>query len=146
MKLSWREHGAIPMKFMSIVMIIASVIHFGLGFTFLTYINIGGAYAMITEEIKWLFMFTAGLSALSSLLQLIAAFVGAVKCESLEKIEACYVWGGITILFSVITNILQIYLQYGASIFAWSTGVIVPVFYILAAVLLKISKKKRHIK
>lgn len=143
MKLTWREHGSIPMKFMSIVMIIASVIHFALGFNFLTQINIGGAYGMITEDIKWIFMVTAALSALASLVQLITAFIGAVKCESLEKIEACYIWGGITILLSVITNILQIYLRYGASIFAWSTGVIVPTLYILAAVILKISKKRR---
>ena len=75
-------------------------------------------------------------------LELIAGFFGALYCEEPLLAHRCIVWGAGALLLGLAANVLQIIVGYGASVYVWLSGVVVPAVYVFGAVWLRGARRR----
>ncbi len=131
------------LKYITVASIIAAVVRLIFGFMminfFSTSITLGAATPEIMRIAVWAIVFVM----LNMVSQLVAGFIGAANWEEPERAPLCFICGVISLVFGIVANILQISCGYGASIYAWITGVGVPALYTIAALIFLIFRPKK---
>lgn len=86
----------------------------------------------------WQYTLAVILMLVSSIFELIAGIVGVKNCNKPEKAGTCMVWGIIVIALSVLSNVLTLVGNPdNFSIVTLLTGLVIPVLYLIGAVMNK---------
>ncbi len=124
------------MKTASFLMILSSFVRVMFGFPFLTTVAFANNMRMVSKldlAIAWV---TVGMIFAGGILELYSGLVGAINSEEPLLAGRCRKWAIITLIVTLISNALQIIQEYGASMVAWTTGLIVPGFFLIASIIL----------
>lgn len=95
------------------------------------------ALASVLETNSSSFIFAGILILIGAIIQLVAGIMGVKNCARPEKAQSCIVMGVLVALFSIIGNIISTVSGNSFSVMSLITGLIVPVLYIIGAVLNK---------
>ena len=86
----------------------------------------------------WQYTLAVILMLVGSIFELIAGIVGVKNCNKPEKAGTCMVWGIIVIALSVLSNVLTLVGNPdNFSIVNLLTGLVIPVLYLIGAVMNK---------
>ena len=86
----------------------------------------------------WQYTLAVILMLVGSIFEMIAGIVGVKNCNKPEKAGTCMVWGIIVIALSVLSNVLTLVGNPdNFSIVNLLTGLVIPVLYLIGAVLNK---------
>ena len=86
----------------------------------------------------WQYTLAVILMLVSSIFELIAGIVGVKNCNKPEKAGTCMVWGIIVIALSVLSDVLTLVGNPdNFSIVSLLTGLVIPVLYLIGAVMNK---------
>lgn len=86
----------------------------------------------------WQYTLAVILMLVGSIFELIAGIVGVKNCNKPEKAGTCMVWGIIVIALSVLSNVLTLVGNPdNFSIVTLLTGLVIPVLYLIGAVMNK---------
>jgi len=98
-----------------------------------------GLAALVTLELNtWQYTAAVILMLVGSIFELIAGIVGVKNCNKPEKAGTCMVWGIIVIALSVLSNVLTLVGNPdNFSIVNLLTGLVIPVLYLIGAVMNK---------
>ena len=77
------------------------------------------------------------LALVSGIIELIAGIIGVKNCKNVEAASKCIVWGVIVAVLSILGNILTVAAGGSFSVVNLITGLIVPILFIIGAVLNK---------
>ena len=83
-----------------------------------------------------------GLLMAGAAADLICGFVGALNWEEPLLAGRCIAWGTVALLLGLAGNFAQSFTGYGVSYVAWTTGLIIPLAYLISAVHFKLMQKK----
>ena len=122
----------LPLKYISFLMILTSLVRlvFGLGMIniFVTARSFGGEQEALT-----LALIAFLLILCCAVCEMICGFHGALNWEEPLRAGRTFAWGCAALALGLLGNGVQRATGYGVSIVAWSTGVIVPALFLLAA-------------
>lgn len=98
-----------------------------------------GLAALVALELNtWQYTAAVILMLVSSIFEMIAGIVGVKNCNKPEKAGTCMVWGIIVIALSVLSNVLTLVGNPdNFSIVNLLTGLVIPVLYLIGAVMNK---------
>ncbi len=98
-----------------------------------------GLAALVALELNtWQYTAAVILMLVGSIFELIAGIVGVKNCNKPEKAGTCMVWGIIVIALSVLSNVLTLVGNPdNFSIVNLLTGLVIPVLYLIGAVMNK---------
>lgn len=98
-----------------------------------------GLAALVALEVNtWQYTAAVILMLVGSIFELIAGIVGVKNCNKPEKAGTCMVWGIIVIALSVLSNVLTLVGNPdNFSIVNLLTGLVIPVLYLIGAVMNK---------
>ena len=98
-----------------------------------------GLAALVALELNtWQYTLAVILMLVGSIFELIAGIVGVKNCNKPEKAGTCMVWGIIVIALSVLSNVLTLVGNPdNFSIVNLLTGLVIPVLYLIGAVMNK---------
>ena len=96
-----------------------------------------GALAAVLETSAGGLMLASVLILASAVFQLIAGIMGVKNCDKPEKAQSCLVMGVIVAILSVAGNVISNILGSSFNILSYATGLIIPVLYIIGAVINK---------
>lgn len=120
------------LKVAGILMIIGGV--FTIIFSILAVIGVGALAATLGAEVNMgLVMVSSILSLVSGVVSLIAGIVGTKNANKPEKAMTCIVFGGLTVLLSLLGSILNVIGGSQFSVVGLITGLLVPVLYLIGA-------------
>ena len=120
------------LKVAGILMIIGGV--FSIIFGVLAVIGVGALAAAYGAEINMgLLMVAWMLGLVSGLVSLIAGIIGAKNANKPEKAMTCIVFGGLTVLLSILGSILNVAAGSQFSVAGLITGLVVPALYLIGA-------------
>lgn len=95
------------------------------------------AMAVLLETSAGGLIFASVLTLVSAVIQLIAGIMGVKNSARPEKAQSCLVMGVLVALFSVAGNIMTVVLGSDFNVIGLITGLVLPVLYIIGAVLNK---------
>ena len=99
---------------------------------------IGLATLVALDLNTWQYTAAVILMLVGSIFELIAGIVGVKNCNKPEKAGTCMVWGIIVIALSVLSNVLTLVGNPdNFSIVNLLTGLVIPVLYLIGAVMNK---------
>ncbi len=98
-----------------------------------------GLAALVALELNtWQYTAAVILMLVGSIFEMIAGIVGVKNCNKPEKAGTCMVWGIIVIALSVLSNVLTLVGNPdNFSIVNLLTGLVIPVLYLIGAVMNK---------
>ena len=98
-----------------------------------------GLAALVALDLNtWQYTLAVILMLVGSIFELIAGIVGVKNCNKPEKAGTCMVWGIIVIALSVLSNVLTLVGNPdNFSIVNLLTGLVIPVLYLIGAVMNK---------
>lgn len=98
-----------------------------------------GLAALVALDLNtWQYTAAVILMLVSSIFEMIAGIVGVKNCNKPEKAGTCMVWGIIVIALSVLSNVLTLVGNPdNFSIVNLLTGLVIPVLYLIGAVMNK---------
>ena len=98
-----------------------------------------GLAALVSLDLNtWQYTAAVILMLVGSIFELIAGIVGVKNCNKPEKAGTCMVWGIIVIALSVLSNVLTLVGNPdNFSIVNLLTGLVIPVLYLIGAVMNK---------
>ena len=98
-----------------------------------------GLAALVALEVNtWQYTAAVILMLVGSIFEMIAGIVGVKNCNKPEKAGTCMVWGIIVIALSVLSNVLTLVGNPdNFSIVNLLTGLVIPVLYLIGAVMNK---------
>lgn len=98
-----------------------------------------GLAALVALDLDtWQYTLAVILMLVSSIFELIAGIVGVKNCNKPEKAGTCMVWGIIVIALSVLSDVLTLVGNPdNFSIVSLLTGLVIPVLYLIGAVMNK---------
>lgn len=98
-----------------------------------------GLAALVALDLNtWQYTLAVILMLVGSIFELIAGIVGVKNCTKPEKAGTCMVWGIIVIALSVLSNVLTLVGNPdNFSIVNLLTGLVIPVLYLIGAVMNK---------
>ncbi|MBS7335716.1 MAG: hypothetical protein KIG48_05970 [Eubacteriales bacterium] len=98
-----------------------------------------GLAALVALDLNtWQYTAAVILMLVGSIFELIAGIVGVKNCNKPEKAGTCMVWGIIVIALSVLSNVLTLVGNPdNFSIVNLLTGLVIPVLYLIGAVMNK---------
>lgn len=95
------------------------------------------AMAVLLETSAGGLIFASVLTLVSAVIQLIAGIMGVKNSARPEKAQSCLAMGVLVALFSVAGNIMTVVLGSDFNVIGLITGLVLPVLYIIGAVLNK---------
>ena len=120
------------LKVAGILMIIGGV--FTIIFSILAVIGVGALAASLGAEVDMgLVMVSAILGLISGIVSFIAGIMGTKNANKPEKAMTCIVFGGLTVLLSVLGSILNVVAGSQFSVVGLITGLLVPALYLIGA-------------
>ena len=120
------------LKVTGILMIIGGV--FTIIFSILAVVGVGALAATLgTEADLGLLMVSSIIGLISGVVSLIAGITGAKNANKPEKAMTCIVFGGLTVLLSVLGSILNVVAGSQFSVAGLITGLVVPALYLIGA-------------
>ncbi len=120
------------LKIAGILMIIGGV--FTILFSILAVIGVGALAATLSQEVDMGMLIAASvLGIISGIISLIAGILGAKNANKPEKAKTCIIYGGLTVLLSVLGSILNVVGGSQFSVVGLITGLIVPALYLIGA-------------
>ena len=98
-----------------------------------------GLAALVALDLNtWQYTLAVILMLVGSIFEMIAGIVGVKNCNKPEKAGTCMVWGIIVIALSVLSNVLTLVGNPdNFSIVNLLTGLVIPVLYLIGAVMNK---------
>lgn len=98
-----------------------------------------GLAALVALDLNtWQYTLAVILMLVGSIFELIAGIVGVKNCNKPEKAGTCMVWGIIVIALSVLSDVLTLVGNPdNFSIVSLLTGLVIPVLYLIGAVMNK---------
>ena len=96
-----------------------------------------GALATLLETSMGSLMLGSLLVLISSIIQFIAGIMGVRDCARPEKAQNCIVIGAMVAVLSVVGNLISVTAGNGFNVMNMITGLILPVLYIVGAMLNK---------
>lgn len=96
-----------------------------------------GALATLLETSMGSLMLGSLLVLISSIIQFIAGIMGVRDCARPEKAQNCIVIGAMVAVLSVVGNLISVAAGNGFNVMNMITGLILPVLYIVGAMLNK---------
>lgn len=96
-----------------------------------------GALATLLETSMGSLMLGSLLVLISSIIQLFAGIMGVRDCARPEKAQNCIVIGAMVAVLSVVGNLISVAAGNGFNVMNMITGLILPVLYIVGAMLNK---------
>lgn len=98
-----------------------------------------GLAALVALDLNtWQYTLAVILMLVGSIFELIAGIVGVKNCTKPEKAGTCMVWGIIVIAISVLSDVLTLVGNPdNFSIVSLLTGLVIPVLYLIGAVMNK---------
>lgn len=96
-----------------------------------------GALATLLETSMGSLMLGSLLVLISSIIQLFAGIMGVRDCARPEKAQNCIVIGAMAAVLSVVGNLISVAAGNGFNVMNMITGLILPVLYIVGAMLNK---------
>ena len=98
-----------------------------------------GLAALVALEVNtWQYTAAVILMLVGSIFEMLAGIVGVKNCNKPEKAGTCMVWGIIVIALSVLSNVLTLVGNPdNFSIVNLLTGLVIPVLYLIGAVMNK---------
>ncbi len=82
-------------------------------------------------------IFSAVLAIVAGVVELIAGIIGVKNCKNPAKATTCIVWGAIVAALTIISQILSVAGGESFNVMSCITGLVVPVLFIVGAVLNK---------
>lgn len=127
--------GAGFLKVCGILMIIGGALGIVLGITGLA----GSAFlSSLSEEINTSALTVSGIIAIvAGALELVAGIIGIKNCKNPAKATTCIVWGIIVAVLSIVSQIVGVANGGSFNVISCITGLIIPILYIIGAVLNK---------
>lgn len=95
------------------------------------------ALAAVLETSAGGLMFASILVLISAIIELIAGISGVKNCARAEKAQSCLIMGILVALLCIAGNITSIVLGSSVAWYSWIVGLVLPVLYIIGAVLNK---------
>lgn len=130
------------LKYTSVLLFFSALVRAFFAFTCLNFFASAMNLRLFDAAHVWLYR-TAIITAISGgVLELVSGFFGALYCEEPLLAHRCIGWGTAALALGLAANLMQIIVGYGASIYVWLSGVIIPAIYILGAVRLKARAKR----
>lgn len=126
--------GAGFLKVCGILMIIGGAVGIILGIVALVGVI---ALSALAETSMGGLIFSAVLALVAGILQLIAGIIGVKNCKNPAKATTCIVWGAIVAILSIVSQILTVSGGGKFDFVSCLTGLVVPVLFIIGAVLNK---------
>lgn len=98
-----------------------------------------GLAALVALDLNtWQYTLAVILMLVGSIFELIAGIIGVKNCNKPEKAGTCMVWGIIVIAISVLSDVLTLVGNPdNFSIVSLLTGLVIPVLYLIGAVMNK---------
>lgn len=129
------------LKYMSVLMFFSALVRAFFAFTCLNFF--ASAMNLRLFDAAHILLYRAAIASaiLGGVLELIAGFLGALYCEEPLLAHRCIIWGAAALALGIAANVMQIIVGYGASIYVWLSGAVIPAVYIIGAVQLKHSIK-----
>lgn len=121
------------LKYASILMMLISLVRFFFGFMMINFFSAARNMGAAEKETLTLAGVAFGAILLCAVAELISGFVGALNWEEPLHAVRCVVWGAVSLLLGLVGNILQGLTGYGISFVAWTTGCVVPLLFLAAA-------------
>ena len=130
------------LKYASILMMLTSLVRVVFGFMMINFyataLNMGG----VDKQLMTVAGIAFGLLLACAAAELISGFIGALNWEEPLRAGRCVLWGAVTLFLGLAGNLVQGLTGYGISIVAWTTGAVVPLVFLTAAVLFHRGSKK----
>ena len=120
------------LKYVSFLMILTAFVRFVFGLGMLNIFVTAQAYGM-AREVVTLAVRAFLLILACAVCEMVCGFTGTLNWEEPLRAGRCLGWGAATLALGIAGNILQSFTGYGVSIVAWTTGVILPALFVLAA-------------
>ena len=96
-----------------------------------------GAVASLLETSAGVLMFASVLILVSAIVQLIAGILGIKYCAKPEKAKTCIIMGALVAGLSLVGTLMSVSLGNDFNIMSMITGLVLPVLYIVGAMLNK---------
>lgn len=126
---------SLGLKIASVLLIIGSVLRFFMGLTFLHFFSTLMIRGLLPKDKAPFYCIAFAIAALSALALLVNGIACAMIASEPLLSHKSVKWGIISLIFCIAANVLQIVGGYGASAVYWITGVVIPVYFLILAVI-----------
>jgi len=123
------------LKYISIFMILTSLARFFFGFMMINFFATAKTFGAVEPEMMRRALLALLLVLICAGAEMVCGFQGALNWAEPLLAGRCVRWGVAAVLSGLAGNGLQWLTGYGVSFVAWTTGVVMPGAYLLAAVL-----------
>lgn len=136
-----------PLIVLGTIDFFAGFVRFFLSLSMAHFFSTALTFGAVEKATARLALSTFGLLFAAFVVQIICSFLGMIHWQEPLKARTCTLWGLLSLALGLIGNLLQLHIGYGASIYAWISGVAAPALFLLAAaeywLRVRLGKQKR---
>lgn len=121
------------LKYASILMMLISLVRLIFGFMMINFFATASNMGAVEKGTLTVAGIAFGLILLCAAAELVSGFIGALNWEEPLRAGRCVVWGTVCLFLGLAGNLVQGLTGYGISLVAWTTGFIVPLLFLAAA-------------
>ena len=125
-------------------MMLASLIHFMFGLTFLHFFSASLTMGSVPRERVPLLLSVLVIAGISSVVALIAGIIGIINSTEPLKASQTVRWSAATLILGILSEVLVRVFGYESSLIYTATGILVPLVHLCIAVVFLVYAAKGH--
>ena len=130
------------LKYASVLMMLSSLVRVFFGIMMINLYVTAYSFSR-NQDLLTLPAVAFGLILACAAAELIGGFVGVLNWEEPLRSRRNVIWGAVSLALGLAGNLMQHLAEYGISIVAWATGAIVPLIYLIAALLFFFKSRRK---